>query len=243
MLKSRIIAVICIGAAASVSPAPAQTHDGTHGNIHDHAHGTLRDAGQPGPTVTVTAHPDLDGFNLEILTRNFRFSPENTGLHIEAVEGHAHLYVNGTKKARIYGNWFHLPENWLTEGENTVRVSLFDNVHKAWGFGGVPVGTTLTLVREGTFNGTLIEHAFGNGPPETFRAIAGATVRLVLHADQDTKLHLHGYDLMATARPGSPAVFTFEANHAGRFAIETHGVEDLLGRTERALAYIEVRPE
>ena len=90
MLKSLVIAVICIGAVAIVSPASAQTHDDTHA----HTHGTVRDAGQPGPAVTVTAHPDRDGFNLEILTQNFRFSPENTGLHNEAVEGHAHLYVN-----------------------------------------------------------------------------------------------------------------------------------------------------
>jgi hypothetical protein len=36
---------------------------------------------------------------------------------------------------------------------------------------------------------------------------------------------------------------TFHADHPGRYPIEAHGVQDVLGRTDKALAYLEVRPE
>lgn len=36
---------------------------------------------------------------------------------------------------------------------------------------------------------------------------------------------------------------TFRADHVGSFPIEAHGVKDVLGHTDRVLAYIEVRPE
>ena len=71
----------------------------------------------------------------------------------------------------------------------------------------------------------------------------GARVRLLLRTTTVTDLHLHGYDLTAHAGPHEPALFEFEARHAGRFSIGTHGGKDLLGRREAVLAYVEVRPE
>ena len=90
---------------------------------------------------------------------------------------------------------------------------------------------------------TMVELTLGGGPAETIVVRQGATVRLVLHAPAGTQLHLHGYDLAATAVDGSPIVMTFHAAHSGRFSIEAHGEQDALGRTEKVLAYFEVRPE
>lgn len=84
-----------------------------------------------------------------------------------------------------------------------------------------------------------------NLDPETTRTIRvpeGARVRLELTTDAPSELHLHGYDLERMAGPQSPAVFTFVADYTGRFAIVAHGAHGLLGR-EKALAYLEVRPE
>ncbi|SFU98305.1 hypothetical protein [Halomonas korlensis] len=90
---------------------------------------------------------------------------------------------------------------------------------------------------------TVIERTLGDGPTGTIVVSQGARVRLVLHAPADTELHLHGYDLGGTTANAAPVVMSFRADHVGRFPIEAHGVKDLLGRTDRVLAYIEVRPE
>lgn len=90
---------------------------------------------------------------------------------------------------------------------------------------------------------TVIERTLGVGAAETIVVSQGTTVRLVLHASAGVELHLHGYDLSGTAADGVPVVMAFRADHAGRFPIEAHGVQDVLGRTDSALAYLEVRPE
>lgn len=52
----------------------------------------------------------MSGWNLHFETNNFRFAPENAGRKHTPGEGHAHLLINGNKVARIYSNWFHIPE-------------------------------------------------------------------------------------------------------------------------------------
>lgn len=71
----------------------------------------------------------------------------------------------------------------------------------------------------------------------------GVRVRLSLEGAGDHELHLHGFDITVAAKAGAPAVFEFDALHSGRFAIVAHGVEDLLGRGEKPVAYIEVREQ
>lgn len=94
-----------------------------------------------------------------------------------------------------------------------------------------------------TFEGTVIERTLGQGPSQTIVVIEGTEIRLILHASAGMELHLHGYDLIGTAEGDTPVVMTFRADHAGRFPIEAHGDHGVLGHGERALAYIEVRPE
>lgn len=77
----------------------------------------------------------------------------------------------------------------------------------------------------------------------TITVTRGSRLRLALRTPVPQELHLHGYDLTARAGPVEPARFVFDAIHTGRFEISAHGGEDLLGRHERPLAYLEVRPE
>jgi len=56
-------------------------------------------------------------------------------------------------------------------------------------------------------------------------------------------LHLHGYDIEVIGEVDQPALFVFDAVHTGRFALEMHVEDDLLGSTERAVLYIEVREQ
>jgi FtsP/CotA-like multicopper oxidase with cupredoxin domain len=62
------------------------------------------------------------------------------------------------------------------------------------------------------------------GPPE-IRAKNGDTVVIVVSADAPNDLHLHGYDIEKTAKPGQPARFQFKANAEGEFELESHTAE------------------
>jgi FtsP/CotA-like multicopper oxidase with cupredoxin domain len=44
-----------------------------------------------------------------------------------------------------------------------------------------------------------------------------------------TEVHLHGYDLEKEVEPGERATLSFEANLTGRFEIEDHETEEVLG--------------
>jgi uncharacterized membrane protein YphA (DoxX/SURF4 family) len=80
------------------------------------------------PEVMLHAFQDVNGgWNLHLMTKNFKFTPENSGKSDVPGEGHAHLFLNGKKIARIYGNWFHTS---LPKGKNTIKVNLTTNSHK-----------------------------------------------------------------------------------------------------------------
>jgi hypothetical protein len=48
----------------------------------------------------------------------------------------------------------------------------------------------------------------------------GADVRLMVRADVEDEVHLHGYDLTAEVAPGHSARINFKAEDAGRFIAE-----------------------
>lgn len=211
---------------------------------HLHGHEEMRDAGVPAPQVSLKVTEDaVGGYNLQIVSRNFKFSPEHTGMATDAVEGHAHLYINGVKKARVYGDWFHIPGDWLNAGENKVRVTLNDNAHAVWAADGIPIAAEAVVTKAGAFAGEEISETLALDNVKTIRVTQGAEIRLILHANEALELHFHGYDLSAEATPESPAIFTFHAYHAGRFPIEAHGIKDALGRKDKALVFVEVRTE
>lgn len=221
-----------------------ESHPATalHGSDHgQRAHHRLRrvPAG-PEPQVDLVATPDdVDGYNVFLCAKRFRFSPERTGKHSDKFEGHAYLYVNGQKKMRLYGPWFHVPNAWLQPGKSVVVVTLNDNRHAQWATEDGEIAIQTELIN-GLFDGVEIEHHLVGEIP-TFQVPEGADVRLRLTAPDPVQLHLHAYDIIAEAGPQIPAVIAFRADHTGRFAIVVHDDNDLLGREEHAVAYVEVR--
>lgn len=116
----------------------------------EHDHPALPvDPGLPIPTVTHLIFPDaVDGYNVQILSKNFKFTPASINRKNVANEGHAHLYVNGAKIARVYGNWFHLPASFLQPGVNAVSVSLNANDHSTWALpSGDLIASTVPVIR------------------------------------------------------------------------------------------------
>jgi hypothetical protein len=107
--------------------------------------------GQPLPTVRLTIHPDArQGWNLEVQTTNFRFAPESVNQVSTAIEGHAHLYINGVKITRLYGNWYYLES--LAPGRHQITVRLNTNGHEMLMHDGQAIEDTATIEIESTSN-------------------------------------------------------------------------------------------
>ncbi|MCB1677041.1 MAG: hypothetical protein KDI01_12180 [Halioglobus sp.] len=129
----------------SAEMAQAMNPEGLPMGIHNHPMREI-DRALPIPTVSLAVEPDkMDGFNLEVLTENFTFAPERVNTDAVANEGHAHIYVNGTKIARLYGPWFNLSGKYLEDGINTIEVTLNANDHSEWAIDGAHIQTTVKL--------------------------------------------------------------------------------------------------
>lgn len=124
---------------------------GNHGAAHSnkpHEHGNMLSlpAGPSAPTLKMMVMPDpATGWNLHIMTTNFRFAPENASRdHVDG-EGHAHVYVNGKKIARHYAPWMHISD--LASGTNVISVTLNTNDHRELGVDGqvLKVEQTITV--------------------------------------------------------------------------------------------------
>jgi len=105
-------------------------------------------ADAPIPSVSHLVFPDvMGGYNVQILPRNFTFTPAAINREVRDNEGHAHIYVNGVKIARVYGNWFHVPSTAFQPGENEVRVTLNANDHSEWAINDDPISSTVAVAR------------------------------------------------------------------------------------------------
>lgn len=110
---------------------------------------TELDPSLPVPAVSVEAIPDeKDGYNIHVTTEHFAFTPEMVNGDVVSNSGHAHIYVNGTKVARLYGPWFNLPSSALQSGRNEVMVTLNANDHSEWSRDGMHIMDMLVLTAE-----------------------------------------------------------------------------------------------
>lgn len=139
-----------VAAANNVAPDghhhdAAAAHGGRAAAPHEHAGEPLSlPAGEAAPSLALRVAEDpVAGWNLEVATTHFRFAPEAAGAPPRPGEGHAHLYVNGRKVARLYGPWFHLAS--LPKGEARLRVTLNANDHRPLAVGNRPLSAEAIL--------------------------------------------------------------------------------------------------
>jgi len=100
------------------------------------------------PTLDVIVHTDpKKGYNIELVTTNYEFAPQNASTEHLNGEGHSHLYVDGEKLTRVYGNWYYL-KAFETSGHHTVRVELSANDHRAYAHEGVIIDDTENIMVE-----------------------------------------------------------------------------------------------
>ena len=105
---------------------------------------------------TIMLHPIKDsmgGWNIHLMTENFVFAPQNAGKDDVIGEGHAHLFVNGKKVARVYSDWFHLN---VGKGTSKVKVNLTTNSHKDYFYNGKAIEAEIELNEERDVN---VQHA------------------------------------------------------------------------------------
>lgn len=100
---------------------------------------------QPQPKLALDVHEDMHGgWNVRLVTRNFNFTPEECGQgHIDG-HGHAHLYLNGEKVARLYGPWYHVTS--LPKGKHEFKVVLTSNEHAEYAVDGIPLSAEKSVV-------------------------------------------------------------------------------------------------
>ncbi len=113
-----------------------------------HSHGMLAvDEWSAKPAMTATIQKDpVGGWNLNLRTENFTYNAAAAGLENNQGEGHAHIYVNGAKLARIYGDWFHI--GTLPSGHNMISVTLNANDHSLLTQDGVILEQKLIVIVE-----------------------------------------------------------------------------------------------
>lgn len=145
----RGLALFAIGAvfggAAGFLGAASQgvTLDGhDHGDPAQHggaAHDALLEvAAEDAPALRIALTPDpVAGYTLQVMTERFTFAPESAGLAHVPGEGHAHVYVDGHKVARLYGPWMHL--DGVPDEAARVEVTLNANDHRVYAVAGQPV--------------------------------------------------------------------------------------------------------
>ena len=120
-----------------LGPAGTKTPTGDHhGPAHIHATQEVDPDNPPEVTLAV-AEDALTGWNVSVTTRNFAFAPEMVNQANVPRHGHAHLYMNGQKIARLYGPAFHIAD--LPEGRNIISVSLNANDHSDLVLNGQPI--------------------------------------------------------------------------------------------------------
>lgn len=83
----------------------------------------------------------MSGWNLHFETKKFKFTPENASSKHVPGSGHAHLMINGNKVARVYSNWYHIPQ--LDYPIKELEITLNSNSHSIMSINEKPISVKL----------------------------------------------------------------------------------------------------
>ena len=100
--------------------------------------------GAPSVDMSVIKDP-VNGWTLTLTTENFTFAPLSAGSAALPNEGHAHLYVDDVKIARLYGPHFHIAD--LAPGQHDITVTLSSNDHAYLSVNGARIEARTVIVQ------------------------------------------------------------------------------------------------
>ena len=99
-------------------------------NLYAHHPGNKIEAKIPYPIINIKVSRDkIEGYNLFFDSQNFKLSPENIEIRNKNNSGYLQLFINDIKISRIYSSWFHAPERFFSQKENSIKIKLFTNLH------------------------------------------------------------------------------------------------------------------
>ena len=185
-------------------------------------------------TLEIVLTEETGDWLVELVTTGFTFAPDaKDGPHV-AGQGHAHLYVDGAKVETLLGPTYTL--EGLEPGERTIAVDLRSNDHALYELDGraLTVSRTIT-VRDGEAASDAdvrVQVEFGDGSDfddlGRIETAVGDLVEIVVSADVDEEVHVHGFDVFGAVVPGEATVLRFEPDAPGIYEVEMEGSGRLL---------------
>ncbi|GAB2976943.1 cupredoxin domain-containing protein [Saccharothrix stipae] len=67
-----------------------------------------------------------------------------------------------------------------------------------------------------------LELSVDQASPQRVEAARGQAVELTVTSEEPVDVHVHGFDVLAKAERGKPAVLAFTADRTGTFDVEAH---------------------
>ena len=117
-----------------------------------HSHSMFMVSEDEAPKVELVVSEDKkSGYNVKVITTDFTFTPGDVNGENVVGEGHAHLYVDGEKVARIYGPYYHYDGNF--EGTKTFRVTLNSNDHGEYAVDGEVIESSVEVTHDSNAEG------------------------------------------------------------------------------------------
>ena len=114
----------------------------------------------PSLALAVQEDSSANGWNIHILTENFKFSPEHVNQQHVENEGHAHIFIDNKKVARAYSEWNYVSD--LSPGPHTITVTLNSNDHRELSANKQKIEASYTIVQKDNTVGT--PHTNQNSP-------------------------------------------------------------------------------
>jgi hypothetical protein len=122
------------------------SHDDTEGqHAMEHKMFVVTEDKAPSVSLSVT-EDEKSGWNVRIDTQRFTFAPQSVNGENSIGEGHAHLYIDGEKIARLYGPNFHYDGSF--DGTKTFKVTLNANDHSEYAVGDEVISAEQAVMHE-----------------------------------------------------------------------------------------------
>lgn len=99
----------------------------------------------------VVTEDKKSGYNIKVLATDFVFTPENVNGENVMGEGHAHLYIDGEKVARLYSPYYHWDGSF--EGTKEFKVTLNANDHSEYAVDGESIVATQEVTHDSNAEG------------------------------------------------------------------------------------------
>ncbi|WP_299496762.1 hypothetical protein [uncultured Shewanella sp.] len=173
------LTLLILGLSTPIQAKLASNAMATRMNMMDHSHTPIEvPEATPIPALSLSLSKDImTGYNVHLIIDNFSITPppvDAKGMDDLAItqvdkktgilEGHAHLYINGIKTQRLYGQDVHISGNLLKQGINSISVTLNNHRHMYWTVSQQKVVATLYI---DTQSPKLIKYQFEGFPVQS----------------------------------------------------------------------------